>query len=92
MIRAGGLTYWQIKCRALNGGRSKLDADQLGFVGIYQGESPQAEVEGSVVTTWSHVNVDARIAEAEEELARLRDIAPGWFRLAREIVNDDDEK
>jgi hypothetical protein len=30
--------------------------------------------------------------EIEEELARLRDLAPGWFALARRILEDEKDK
>jgi hypothetical protein len=77
VIRVGGLTYWQIKVRALNGHRSKLSDDQLGFVGIVSTTkvvSPQAEVEAWVPAARRHDRIDKQL----EELERLRDIAPGW--------------
>jgi hypothetical protein len=89
-LQVGGLTYWEIKCRALNGGRSKLDAEQLGFVGIVDVDDHRDVVTVDDRRSWSPATIDARIAEAEEELARLRDIAPGWIRLARELVKDEE--
>ena len=88
MIRVDGLTYWEIKCRAMNGHRSKLSVEQLGFVGIVDVDHREPETVDDR-RAWSPATIDARIAEAEEELARLRDIAPGWFALARELVKDD---
>ena len=91
MIRVGGLTYWQIKCRALNGGRSKLDAEQLTFAGFV------SEVEGSEVTTrpssnWLQPTNPSNIDKQLEELERLCDIAPNWIALARRILEDDGAK
>jgi len=89
VILVGGLDYWTIKQKALNGHRSKLTEDQLGFVGFV------SEVEGSSVTdrpssNWLQATTPSNIDQQLEELARLRDLAPGWIRLAREIVKDDE--
>jgi hypothetical protein len=87
MIRVGGLTYWEIKKKALNGGRSKLDAEQLGFVGFV---SPPAAEPSSPTRHWLQPTNPSTIDKQLEELERLRDLAPGWIRLARELVKDDE--
>jgi hypothetical protein len=91
VIRVGGLTYWEIKCRALNGHRSKLSAEQLGFVGIRPdtGQPDQLTNHGSLagwLQPTNPSNIDAQL----EALERLRDVMPGWVRLARELVKDDE--
>jgi hypothetical protein len=90
VIRVGGLTYWEIKCRALNGHRSKLSDEQLGFVGfvLTTVSKPEAEVEAWTPAARRHERIDKQL----EELARLRDIAPGWIALARELVKDDEDQ
>jgi hypothetical protein len=89
-LTVGGRCYWCCKQAALNGGRSKLSLEQLGFVGIV------SEVEGSPVTSkpssnWLQPTNPSNIDQQLEELERLRDIAPGWFALAKRILDDGGE-
>ena len=83
-IKVGGRCC---KTAALNGGRSKLSAEQLEFVGIADGN--QGSQASSMGRTWLQPTNPSTIDAQIEELERLRDVAPGWFRLARELVKDD---
>jgi hypothetical protein len=86
----GGLCYWDIKQKALNGGRSKLSAEQLGFVGVVSTTVDRATsgVEGSDTERWLQPN-PSNIDRQLDELERLLDIAPGWYALARKIVEEE---
>jgi hypothetical protein len=86
-LQVGGLTYWEIKKKALNGGRGKLSAEQLGFAGFV------SEVEGSPVTSrpssnWLQPTNPSNIDKQLEELEKLRDVMPGYFALTRKILED----
>lgn len=85
-IRVGGLTYWEIKQRAMNGGRSKLSEDQLGFVGIDALETSEVGLETS--PTWLQPVNPSNIDDRLEQLASLMDRAPNYLALAREILNE----
>jgi hypothetical protein len=87
VIRVGGLTYWEIKCRALNGHRSKLSEEQLAFVGFVLEPEQQDKRRA-----WVPATVHSRIDQQLEEIARLKDLAPNWIALARELVKDDGDK
>jgi hypothetical protein len=69
----------------LNGHRERLSEEQLGFVGFTTVN--QVEPTSRV---WLQPTNPSNIDKQLEELERLRDIAPGWFRLARELVKDDE--
>jgi hypothetical protein len=86
-LQVEGRCYWCCKQAALNGGRSKLSADQLGFAGfVYEVSAHGAPTsEHSWLQPTNPSNIDKQL----EELERLRDIAPGWIRLARELVRDE---
>ena len=88
-LQVGGRCYWCCKTAALNGGRSKLSLEQLGFVGFVSTtvDRTTAEVEGPA---WLQPTNPSTIDAQIEELERLRDIAPGWYALARRIVKDDE--
>jgi hypothetical protein len=86
VILVGGLTYWEIKCRALNGHRERLTDDQLGFVGVLR--EPGEQVEHDEPVGWLSAAASRHIDALEDELARIRDIAPGWYELARKIVDE----
>jgi hypothetical protein len=91
VIRVDGLTYWEIKCRALNGHRDRLTAEQLGFVGVVSDVGEHDHDAGTRVPAWLQPTNPSNIDKQLEELERLRDIAPGWFALARRIVEDEKE-
>jgi hypothetical protein len=86
-LQVGGRCYWCCKVAATNGHRSKLSVEQLTFVGFEQHhgcERPDPQ--------WIPTTVHTHIDEQLEELARLRDLAPNWFALARAIVKDEKEE
>jgi hypothetical protein len=91
VIRVDGLTYYEAKVRAglFNGHDrgDRLTEAPRQFVGFLSEPRHEAVTR---VTAWlpaaaRHERIDKQL----EELARLRDIAPGWFALAREIVKDE---
>jgi hypothetical protein len=92
-LQVGGRCYFCLKVAATNGHRDRLTAEQLGFVGFGLDRVPADAAPASRVAGWlpaaaRHERIDKQL----EELARLRDIAPGWIALARELVKDDEEK
>lgn len=90
MIRVDGLTYWEIKCRALNGHRDRLSDEQLGFVGFEVFDAEQVDRSGTDRHAWAPTGTrNPAIDKKLEELAALLDTMPGWVRLAREIVKDE---
>jgi hypothetical protein len=86
-LQVGGRCYFCLKQAALNGSRSKLSVEQLTFVGFTR-ENGNAVV--PVARRWLQPINPSNIDKQLEELERLRDIAPGWFALARELVKDDE--
>ena len=92
MILVGGLTYWQIKQKALNGHRSGLSKEQLGYVGFTL-ETSAPEIEAlERPHAWLQPVNPSNIDEQLEELAHLLDLMPGYLRLAREFVKEDGDK
>jgi hypothetical protein len=77
-----------VKQRALNGGRSKLTAEQLGFVGVVSTtvDSPTAGVEGSDTERWLQAINPSNIDERLEELDRRLDLAPNWLAFAKALI------
>jgi hypothetical protein len=86
-LQVGGRCYWCLKRAALNGSRSKLSDEALIFLGFGVHLGAQASSQGR---TWLQPTKPSNIDKQLEELERLRDIAPGWFALARELVKDDE--
>jgi hypothetical protein len=78
-----------LKQRATNGSRAKLSVDQLLFVGF----DPELELEeqDEPVTrrAWLQPINPSNIDQRLTELAEARDIAPGWYALARRILEDE---
>jgi hypothetical protein len=72
----------------LNGHRERLSEEQLGFVGVVSELDPDVAAASS--STWLQPTNPSNIDRQLEELEKLRDIAPGWFRLARELAKDDE--
>jgi hypothetical protein len=87
VIRVGGLTYWEIKCRALNGKRAKLTAEQLAFVGFVL--EPEHHEDRDPGTGWLQAAASNDLEDQLQELARLRDVMPGWLALARRMHEED---
>jgi hypothetical protein len=87
-LQVGGRCYFCLKVAATNGHRDRLSEEQLAFVGFVLTEVSRSasEVEGPA---WLQPTNPSNIDKQLEELERLRDIAPGWIRLARELVKDD---
>ena len=77
-LQVGGRCYWCCKVAATNGHRSKLSEEQLPFVGL--ASEPEREPDRG---GWSSSRSRSRLLELEEELARQRDVMPGYFALAR---------
>jgi hypothetical protein len=74
---------------ATNGHRSKLSVEQLGFVGFVPEHDGDADV-GHAGRAW--IPAGSRVPAVDKEpeaYERLRDIAPGWYALARRLVEDD---
>ena len=78
-----GRCYFCLKVAATNGHRSKLSVEQLMFVG-FVAEPPAPDPEPRWLSPTVHTHIDQQL----EELARLRDVMPGWFALARKIVDE----
>jgi hypothetical protein len=79
-----GDCYACLKTRILAG--RKVSEEQARFVGFVS-EDPQ----GTPITEprWIPTTVHTRIDQQLEEIARLRDIAPGWYALARRILEEE---
>jgi hypothetical protein len=89
-LRVQGRCYWCLKVAALNGHRDRLEFEALEFVGFVS--EPERDA-GTREPAWlpaaaRHERMDAQL----EELARLRDVAPGWIALARQLMKDDGDK
>jgi hypothetical protein len=71
---------------ATNGHRSKLTAEQLGFVGFVS----EVSAHGAPTSehSWLQPTNPSNIDKQLEELEHMRDIAPGWYALARRIVEE----
>jgi hypothetical protein len=80
---------------ATNGHRDRLSLEQLAFVGFEADlapiETPEVRLDMSATSDphWVSAAMHKRLDEQLEELARLRDVMPGWVALAREIVKDE---
>jgi hypothetical protein len=79
----------------MNGGRSKLSAEQLAFVGCVS--EPQVALVTSPISRsdterWVPITVQTRVDEQLEALAARRDLAPNWLAFAKAIVGDEREK
>jgi hypothetical protein len=88
-LHVGGRCYWCCKVVATNGHRDKLSEEQLGFVGFVC--EPEHEAAARAPAWLPAAARHERIDKQLEELARIRDTAPNWIALAREIVKDEDE-
>ena len=87
-LQVGGRCYFCLKVAATNGHRSKLSVEQLTFVGFVTEVAP---VSGS--TAWIPASRRSNAErELEEELARLRDVMPGYFALAKRILENEKEE
>ncbi|MGA9159545.1 MAG: hypothetical protein WB297_01600 [Actinomycetota bacterium] len=82
-LQVGGRCYFCLKQAATNGHRSKLSAEALAFVGF----GPELEHDDRA---WVPAAASAYIEEKQLELAALLDTMPGWYSLARRILEDDD--
>jgi hypothetical protein len=85
-MNVGGLDYWAIKKRIMDG--KKVTEEQAQFVGFTNGKSARADIEGSVARDWLQPTNPSNIDKRLEELARLRDLAPNYITLARRIVEE----
>jgi hypothetical protein len=83
-VQVGGSCYFCLKVAATNGHRSKLSADQLGFVGFVPEVEP---VSGS--NAWIQPSANDKQLE---ELSRLMDVSPGYLSLLRRILEDEGAK
>jgi hypothetical protein len=83
-LQVEGRCYFCLKQTALNGSRSKLSDEALIFVG-FGTDSVPIEPEPRWIPTTVHTYIDQQL----EEIARLRDIAPGWYALARRILEEE---
>jgi hypothetical protein len=81
--------YSCLKTAALNGHRDRLEPEALAFVGFTR--EPQEERAFSRESAWLQPVNPSNIDKQLEELARLRDIAPGWYALAKRIVGSETE-
>jgi hypothetical protein len=82
-----GRCYWCCKKASTNGHRDKLSAEQLGFVGfMVENEHGQPPTAARPARHWLEVVTPSTIDRQLEELARLRDLAPGYLALARRIL------
>jgi hypothetical protein len=83
------LCYWCVKQRALNGGRSKLDAEQLAYVGVVTdtGQPDQQTNHGSLVGWLQAIN-PSNIDQRLEELDRRLDLAPNWLAFAKALIEE----
>jgi hypothetical protein len=85
--------YFCLKVAATNGHRSKLSTEQLAFVGfVAEVALVSSPTSRSPARPWLQPTNPLTIDRQIEELERLRDLAPGWFALARRIVGDDGDK
>jgi hypothetical protein len=81
-LRVQDRCYWCCKVAALNGHRDRLTDEALGFVGVVRDRRDPVRADHAWLPTTVHTYIDNQLAE----IARLRDIAPGWYELARRIV------
>jgi hypothetical protein len=88
-LRVGGLCYWDIKQKAMNGGRSKLSAEQLGFVGVVsEHEHDEPNDLGHRGRSWLEAVTPSTIDKLLEELERRLDLAPNWVAFARALIEE----
>jgi hypothetical protein len=86
-LLVGGRCYWCCKLAALNGSRSKLSVEQLEFVGCVSEVAPDTGLTSRPdAGRWLQPPNPTNIDQQLDELARLRDLAPNWYALARKIV------
>jgi len=83
-LQVGGRSYFCLKVAATNGHRSKLSLEQLAFVGFVT-DPPAPDPEPRWLSPTVHTHIDEQL----EELARLRDVMPGYFALARRMLEDE---
>jgi hypothetical protein len=96
-LQVEGRCYFCLKVAATNGHRSKLSLEQLTFVGFVSGQQVGIETSPTSVaptagSTWLQPTTPSTVDAQIEELERLRDIAPGWYALARRILEDNGDK
>ena len=86
-----GECYACLKIAATNGHRDRLSPEALAFVGF----ATDTVATNAVATTaprWLQPTNPSTIDRQIEELERLRDLAPGWYALARRILEDEGTK
>jgi hypothetical protein len=91
-LRVGGRCYFCLKVAATNGHRGRLSEEQLAFVGFVLEPERDGRDAGTRAPAWLQPTNPSTIDKQLEELARLRDVMPGWLELTRRILEDEKEK